>query len=59
MKEIKVKENAKRVQKPVKRDGTVYVVEIGYSHDRTLMEALMKQAKSSGFDPRLRVEKHE
>lgn len=58
-KTVEVKSNANRVKPPVKRDGTVYVVEVGYSHNRMIAEALMKSLRQQGYAPMLRVEQHE
>ena len=58
-KTIEVKSNANRVKQAEKRDdGTVYVVEVGYSHNKLIAEALMKSLRQQGYAPMLRVEKH-
>lgn len=57
-KTVEVKSNAVKVKQKEKRDGLVYVVEVGYSHNRTIAEALMKSLRQQGFEPVLRVDKN-
>ena len=59
MRTVKNETNAKKVKHKVERTGKVYVVEVGYTHNKTIAEALMKSLRHAGFDPVLRVEDNE